>query len=100
MTKEELRQQTKYLEENEIDERTLPLIVHHYVSIGEQAAANLTDEQIEKVYQKAAMEAEEADKQGRTSLITPEFQRYILKACQQLYLLPPKVRNNIIKKNI
>ena len=100
MTKEELKQQDKYLADNEIDERTLPLIVHHYVSIGEQAAGRLTDEQIEQVYQKAILENAKAEEKGSTSLITPEFQRYILKACQQLHLLPTKVRYNIIKKNI
>lgn len=100
MTKEELRQQAKYLEENDIDERTLPLIVHHYMSIGEQAASGLTDAQIEKVYQQAVTKDMENKLNGSTSLITPEFQKYILKACQQLYLLPAKVRYNIIKKNI
>lgn len=89
-----------YIKECEIDSRTLPMIVHHYVSIGEQAAASLTDEKIESVYQKCVKEQAETETKGRITIITPEFQKYILVACQKLYRLPNEVKYAIIKENI
>lgn len=81
----------------EIDSRTIPMIVGHYLSIGEQAAKNLTDKRIKEVYDKAILEEQAAAAQGKISIITPEFQKYILTACQQLYLLPKEVKYAIIK---
>lgn len=101
MKKELVLAQENYYKECEIDPRTLPMIVRHYLSIGEQAAANLTDEKIEKVYERAVKEQEEIEaKKGSICIITPEFQKYILKACQQLYKSPEQAKYDIIKKNI
>ena len=91
----------KYLKECEIDSRTLPMIVHHYVSIGEQSAAALTTEKINKIYDKCVAEQQQIESQkGHYAVITPEFQKYILVACQKLYLLPNEVKYAIIKENI
>lgn len=102
MTKKEiLAAQQQYKEKCEIDERTLPMIVHHYLSIGEQVAENLTDEKIERVYQNELKRQEEAEaKKGTVYLLTPEFQKYILVACQQLAKLEPDARYDLIKKNL
>ena len=89
-----------YYKEQEIDPRTLPMIVAHYLSIGEQAASKLTDEKIQEVYKRAVEEEEQAAAHGSTTMITPEFQRYILKACQQLALLPREAKNAIIKAGL
>ena len=89
-----------YHKEQEIYPRTLPMIVAHYLSIGEQAASKLTDEKIQEVYKRAVEEEEQAAAHGSTTMITPEFQRYILKACQQLALLPREAKNAIIKAGL
>lgn len=102
MTKKEiLAAQQQYKEKCEIDERTLPMIIHHYLSIGEQAAKNLTDEKIERVYQNESEKQKEAEaKKGTICLLTPEFQKYILFACQQLAKLEPDARYDLIKHNL
>lgn len=87
----------KFYKDCEIDSRTLPMIVHHYLSIGEQAASTLTKARIEEVYLKAVEEEQAATARGAVYMITPEFQKYILTACQQLYLLPADVKYAIIK---
>ncbi len=90
----------KFIKENDIDTRTLCMIVHHYISIGEQAAGNLTDERIEKIYQNAIKEEKQLEGTNKISMITPEFQRYILKSCQALNKLPSNLRYEIIKEHI
>ena len=100
MKKELVLAQENYYKECEIDPRTLPMIVRHYLSIGEQAAAGLTDDKIEKVYQQAVQKQKATESKGSVCLITPEFQKYILKACQQLNTLPDQAKYDIIKKNI
>lgn len=101
MKKALLERQEQFYNDYNIDSRTLPMIVHHYISIGEQAAASLSDEKIEKVYQNAVKEQEAIEaKKNSIYLITPEFQKYILKACQGLHKLPSDLRYAIIKKNI
>ena len=104
-TKALLEAQQAYYKDCEIDPRTLPMIVHHYVSIGEQAAANLTDAKIQSIYEKAKREEiaiESKQIPGKMSIraVTPEFEQYILVACQKLYLLPSDVRYTIIKENL
>ncbi len=101
MTKKQiLEAQQNYRKECEIDDRTLPMIVHHYISIGEQVALNLTDEKIEKVYQSELQKQQEAEKKGSIYMITPEFQKYILVACQKLAKLEPDVRYDLIKHSL
>ena len=100
MRKELIEIREQFYNDCEIDERTLGMIVHHYISLGEQAAANLTDEKIERVYQNAIQEEKEAEAKHQVTMITPDFQKYILKACQQLYKLPGEVKYDIIKRNL
>jgi hypothetical protein len=100
MKKELLLTQQNYIKECEIDERTLPMIVHHYISIGEQTASKLTDERIEQVYNKCVADDQAAQARGAILAITPEFQKYILVACQKLAQLPAEARYNLIKKNL
>ena len=52
---------------------------------------------IEEVYLKAVEKEQAATARGAVYVITPEFQKYILTACQQLYLLPAEVKYAIIK---
>lgn len=93
----------KYYSENQIDARTLPLIVSHYIAIGANTWAKLTDEDIEAQY-KRSKETDEALKKehklGLVGLVTPEFSLYMNKACKALYLLPAEVRAKIIKENV
>jgi len=100
MKKELLKGCQNFIKENDIDTRTLGMIVHHYISIGEQAAENLTDERIEKIYQNAVEEEKKLKGTNKISLITPEFQQYILKSCQALNKLPSNLRYEIIKEHI
>lgn len=95
MTKENRQAQLKFFKENNIDFRTIPMIVSHFISIGEQAAKSLTDKKIEQIYQQAV----EEDKQRKgASLIAPEFQKYILTCCQKLAQLDRNLRLDIIKE--
>lgn len=100
MKKEFLELKQKYYQECNIDERTLPMVVHHYVSIGEQAAKMLTKSQIDKIYTKSKNEERIAEQNGQIQVITPDFQVYILTACKKLSELPPELRYDIIKKNL
>ena len=100
MRKQLLEAYQNYIKECEIDTRTLPMIVFHYISIGEQAAKHLTNEKIESVYNKSVEAQKEAESRGCVVLVTPEFQKYILCACQKLALLPDNVRYAIIKENL
>lgn len=100
MKQELLKGYQNFIKENDIDTRTLCMIVHHYISIGEQAAENLTDARIDKIYQSAVEEEKKLKGTNRISLITPEFQQYILKSCQALSKLPSDLRYEIIKENI
>lgn len=95
MTKENRQAQLKFFKENNIDFRTIPMIVSHFISIGEQAAKGLTDEKIEQIYQQAV---EEDKKRKGASLIAPEFQKYILTCCQKLAQLDRNLRLDIIKE--
>ena len=95
MTKENRQAQLKFFNENDIDFKTIPLIVSHFISIGEQAAKNLTDEKIERVYQQAV----ERDKELKgAAYITPEFEKYILTCCKKLAELDRNLRLDIIKE--
>lgn len=95
MTKENRQAQLKFFKENDIDFRTIPMIVSHFISIGEQAAKSLTDKKIEQIYQQAV---EEDKKRKGASLIAPEFQKYILACCQKLAQLDRNLRLDIIKE--
>ena len=95
MTKENKQAQLKFFKENNIDFRAIPMIGSHFISIGEQAAKSLTDKKIEQIYQQAV---EEDKKRKGTSLIAPEFQKYILTCCQKLAQLDRNLRLDIIKE--
>ena len=95
MTKENKKAQAKFFEENGLDFRSVPLVVSHFISIGEQAAKSLTDEKIEKIYQKAV---EDDKKKNGARFITPEFEKFILTACKNLAHLERNLMLDIIKE--
>ncbi len=89
-----------YYSENHIDARTLPLIVSHYIAVGANTWAKLTDEDIEAQYKQCKERDEQLKKENKVGLIAPEFNQYLNKACKALYLLPAEVRAKIIKENV
>ena len=100
MTKKEERVFQNWVNSYNIDYRTLPLIIHHYIEIGERAVSKITPKVIENYLHKTQKEQEEAEERGSISLITPEFVQYLLSACMGLYQIDAKVRYKIIKENL
>lgn len=98
MNKEEKKIVETYYREYEIDLRTMPMIVHHYIDCGERQIAQLTREYIEKYYNALLKEEAEREKEGKISLISPEFNKYLLTACMGLYKLEPTIRYKLIKE--
>lgn len=62
----------------------IALIVSHFVSIGEQRAKALTNEQIKAVYESEKAKEQEAEKRGAIYLVAPEFSKAILEGCYML----------------
>ena len=96
MTKKEQRVFDNWVKSCNIDYRTLPLIIHHYLDIGERAASKITPQVVEDYRYKSFKEQEEAEARGSISLMTPDFVQYILTACMELYQIDAKVRYKII----
>ena len=90
----------KFYKECEIDPRTLPLIVNHFVSIGKQAAERLTSERILEIHAKTLAEEKEAEAQGKVRMITADFESYILNGCKGLAALSHEARCRVIRQNI
>ena len=97
-SKQEQREYHDFLDTYKIDYRTLPLIVHHYVAIGERQAQKLTHKQIEVIYEQKKVEEEECEKNGTVLIIGADFTKYLLEACIGLWELPEKLRYKIIKE--
>ena len=97
-SKQEQRDFHDFLDNYKIDYRTLPLIVHHYVGIGERQVEVTTQEVIDNTYQAELEREREAEERGTVLIITPEFTKYILEACVGLWRLPEKLRYKIIKE--
>lgn len=85
-----------FYKENGIDFVSLPIIVAHYISIGEQAASQLDPFRVEDVYRQEVAKQQEAEEEGKICIITPEFTKFILTACYHLYLLPKDVKRAIL----
>ena len=98
MTKKEQLVVDQYYKDYNIDLRTMGMIVHHYIDIGERAAANITQEQIDKIYQQELVKQKQAESEGKIYMITPEFTAYLLTACMGLANLAPTIRYKIIKE--
>lgn len=96
MKKEETQIVNKWKRENDVDDRTLPLVVHHYITIGERAVNNLTTSIILDIYDKEVEREKEAAKEGKVLLLSPDFQKYLLTACKALYDLGAPLRYKII----
>lgn len=62
----------------------LPLIVHHFLKLGEHRCLRITEKEIEEVRKKTEHDEAAAKKRGAILLLTPEFQCYIVKACKDL----------------
>lgn len=95
-----LKESQDYYQKYDIDLRTLPIIVKHYLSIGEQAASDLDENKISKLYEKAVKREKEAEAKGEVLLVSPHFESYILTACMGLNKLPDEVKYHIIKENL
>ena len=67
--------------------RVLPLIVAHFIKIGQQRAATITDEEIQQIKEKVEQEEKTAETNGKIQIITADFQCFLLKACRELALL-------------
>lgn len=101
MTKKEIiKAKLEFYKNNNIDTRTLPMIVNHFISIGCQRAEKINDREINKVYERLKAEEKEAKANHKIMIMTPEFQVYLLQACHSLSQLDLSVRNAIIKENI
>ena len=100
MTKEEQKVVDQYCKEYNIDHRTTSMIIHHYIDIGERQASKLSPELIEKYYAQLVKEEKEIEASGKISLITPDFTRYLLKACMGLNKLPMSIRYKFIKEHL
>lgn len=98
MNKEEKAVFYKFVLDNHIDVRTINMIIHHYLSLGEQTIANLTDEDIKEAHDRNLARQQEAEKRGKVYLIDASFVSYLLESCKALYNLPDKYRYKIIKE--
>lgn len=98
MTKADQVEYEKWCKDFNVDERTIRLIVNHYVELGERTVSSLTPGIIEANYNKDKREEAEAESKGCIYFITPEFTKYLLEACVGLYKLSRTARCSIIKK--
>lgn len=96
MKKEVKKQVEKFCKDNGINFVTLPMIVSHYLSIGDQAASTLDAFRVEEIYKHEVAKQEEAEKNGSVCLISPEFQKFLLESCYQLSQLTDEVKRAII----
>lgn len=93
-------QEENYYKDYNIDPRTISMIVEQYIYMGEKSVKLLTDELLDAKLKELQKEEDEAKKHNSFSLITPEFNIYILRACQGLAKCDVKLRNRIIKKHL
>ena len=84
---------------NNIDWRTVCIIVHHYLYLGEQVVESLTEEDVQEEYNKQVKYQQEVEKDGKTiCMITPDFVKYLLDSCRAMYQLEPEIRYEFIKE--
>ena len=96
MKKEIKKAVDTFYTETGIDSFYLKMVVSHYLSIGEQAAARLTPIRVEEICKAEEEKQKEAESNGKIYLVTPEFTNFLLTACYKLYLLPTEVKNALI----
>ena len=75
----------------------LVLVVAHFLNIGEQVAESLTCAEIDKIYREEQAKEKKAESEGKIYLISPDFTRAILRACEWLAHLPLEEKRAIIK---
>ena len=100
MNKEEKKVVEEYYRDYNIDPRTISMIVHHYIDVGERTIKGLTQKDIDDIYQRELIKEKECEKKGTILLITPDFTAYLLTACRGLSLLPDPIRYKFIKENL
>lgn len=100
MTKEEKRVFEQYCKDYYIDSRTLGMIGHHYLFLGEQIIATLTPEEIEETVFQEKKKQEKAEKEGKVYMIDPSFTEYLLNAVVGLYKINGTYRYKILKEII
>lgn len=98
MTKQERKVVDQYMRDYNIDYRTIGMIVHHYIDVGERTIKALTPSDIQEVYERKIKEEKEAEAKGRILLITADFTKYLLEACVGLSKLPVRIRYKFIKE--
>ena len=97
MNKQEQRVVAEYMDDYHIDPRTIGMIVHHYIDVGERTIKGLTQEDIDEIYQRKLEEEKECEKRGTILIISADFTAYLLTACLGLSKLPDAIRYKIIK---
>ena len=100
MTKEEKRVFEQYCRDYNIDSRTLGMIGHHYLFLGEQIIATLTPEEIEETVFQEKKKQEKAEAEGKIYMIDPSFTEYLLNAVAGLYKINGTYRYKILKEII
>lgn len=96
MKKEEKELFEKWCRENNVDDRTLPLIVNHYLHLGENIISGIDLDDIEVMYKKEVARQKEAESRGKIYLISPDFSKYLVECCVSLYKLDSGLRYKII----
>lgn len=100
MTKQEKSVFEQYCKDYGIDSRTLGMIGHHYLFLGEQVIASLTPEDIEEAVFQEQKKQEAAEASGKIYMIDPSFTEYLLNAVVGLYKIDSAYRYKILKEII
>ena len=100
MNKKETLIVEQFYKDYHIDPRTMGMIVHHYIDIGERAAASITQDQVDRIYKEKKVEEAELEKNNQFLFMSPEFVAYLLTACSGLAKMDPNVRYKLIKETL
>lgn len=98
MTKEDNKIIEEYYDQYNIGPKTIVLVVDYYIDIGERAASQITQEDIDQIYKEKVEKEKKLKTEGKVSLLSPDFIVYLLTACVGLYKMPKSTRYKLIKK--
>lgn len=98
MKKIQKEQFEKWCRENNVDDRTLPLIISHYLSLGENTIGGVTPDDIQEMYEREMAREKEAERRGKIYMIAPDFSKYLIECCVSLYKLDSVLRYKIISE--
>ena len=100
MTKQDKAVFNQWCREYDIDPRTLKMIGQHYLYLGEQVIANLTQDDIKETVAREQKRQQEAEARGCIYLIDPSFTDYLLKAVVGLHKIDSTIRYKILREII